>query len=42
MRDSAYGSAFLNGHGAPHAFGPNLILYSEPYALGLMARLGHP
>ena len=42
MRDHAYETPFLTGPGAPHAFGPNLILHSEPYPLGLMARLGHP
>ncbi len=42
MRDSAYETAFLNGRGSPHAFGPNLVLHGEPYPLGLLARLGHP
>lgn len=27
---------------APHAYGPNLTLHSHPYALSLLARLGHP
>lgn len=30
------------GPGAPHAYGPNLLLHSEPYPLSLLARLGHP
>lgn len=42
MRDSAYENAFRPNTGSPHAFGPNLILHTEPYPLGLLARLGHP
>ncbi len=42
MRDSAYENAFRPNSGSPHAYGPNLVLHSEPYPLGLLARLGHP
>ena len=27
---------------APHAYGPNLVLHSHPYALSLLSRLGSP
>lgn len=30
------------GTGAPHAYGPNVFLHSQPYPLALLARLGHP
>lgn len=42
MNDSAYNHPFQPQQGAPHAYGPNLVLHSTPYPLGLLARLGHP
>ena len=42
MNDSAYDHPYLPKGGATHGYGPNLILHSAPYPLGLLARLGHP
>ncbi len=42
MNDSAYDQPYMPTGGSAHAYGPNLILHSAPYPLGLLARLGHP
>ena len=42
MSDHAWRTAASPGSGTPHAFGPNLTLHGEAWALTLLARLGHP
>ena len=42
MKDSNSAVVVRPGLGAPHAYGPNLVIHSQPYALALLARLGHP
>jgi uracil phosphoribosyltransferase len=42
VNDRAHLSPAPAGPGAPHRFGPNLVLHQESYPLSLLARLGHP
>lgn len=42
MKDSSAAHVVRPGTGVPHAYGPNLLLHSQPHALALLARLGHP
>lgn len=42
MNDQAHLSPAPAGAGAPHRYGPNLVLHQEGYPLSLLARLGHP
>lgn len=42
MPDQTYATALPPGTGAPHLYGPNVVLHAEPWALTLLARLGAP
>lgn len=42
MTDRTHATLHRPTGGAPHAFGPNLVLHGYPYPLTLLARLGHP
>lgn len=42
MKDPHAATLVRPGPGAPHAYGPNVVLHSYPYPLALMARLGSP
>jgi uracil phosphoribosyltransferase len=42
MSDTAHARAAAPSPGTPHAFGPNLRLHGNPYALSMLARLGSP
>ena len=41
MPDSTWQTARPPEGATPHAWGPNLHLHGEPWALSLLARLGH-
>lgn len=42
MKDPHAGLLLRPGPGAPHAYGPNVLLHAYPYPLSLLARLGSP
>jgi uracil phosphoribosyltransferase len=42
MIDHAHAHVLRPEAGTPHAYGPNLVLHGQPYALTHLARLGHP
>ena len=42
MPDQTYAAAVPPTPGAAHAYGPNVVLHAEPWALTLLARLGAP
>lgn len=42
MPDQTYASPCPSGPGVAHAYGPNLLLHAEPWALTLLSRLGAP